>query len=121
LVHIFVPSKGMQTPSAPSDISLTPPLDTLCLVQWLAESIHICICQALAEPLRRQVYQTPVIKHLLVSTIVSGFGNCIWDGSSGWAVSLWMAFTQSLLHISSLYLLPWVFSSSKVFLLLLSE
>jgi hypothetical protein len=37
-------------------------------------NIHFCICQALAEPLRRQLYQAPVSKHLLASTIVSGFG-----------------------------------------------
>ena len=35
---------------------LAPPLGTLCSVQWLAESIHLCICPALAEPLRRQIY-----------------------------------------------------------------
>ena len=46
--------------------------------------------QALAESLRRQLYQAPVSKHLLASTIVSGFGDCIRDGSPGVAVSdLW--------------------------------
>ena len=54
-----------------------------------------------AEPLRRQLYQAPVSKHLLASTIVSGFGNCIWDGSPGGAVSGW-PFLQSLLHTLSL-------------------
>jgi hypothetical protein len=54
----------------------------------MAVSIHFCICQVLAEPLRRQLYQVPVSKHLLASTIVSGFGDCIWDGSPG----LWIAF-----------------------------
>jgi hypothetical protein len=43
---------GLQTPSAPSVLSLTPPLGILCLVQWLAESICLCICQVLAEPFR---------------------------------------------------------------------
>jgi hypothetical protein len=37
--------------------------------------------QAQAEPLRRQLYQAPVNKLLLVSAIVSGFGGYIWDGS----------------------------------------
>jgi hypothetical protein len=46
-------------------------------------SIHFCISQALAEPLRRQLYQAPVSKHLLASTTVSGFDDCIWDGSPG--------------------------------------
>jgi len=61
------------------------------------ESIHICICQALAEPLRRQLYQVPVCKHFLASIIVSGFGGCIWDGSSGEAISGWPCL-QSLLY-----------------------
>jgi hypothetical protein len=52
LVDIVLPV-GLQTPSAPSALSLTPLLVTLCSVQWLAVSIHLCICQALAEPLRR--------------------------------------------------------------------
>jgi hypothetical protein len=46
----------------------------------VAVSIHICIGQALAEPLRRQLYKAPVSKHFLASTIVSGFGVCMWDG-----------------------------------------
>jgi hypothetical protein len=50
-------------------------------------SLHICISQALAEPLRRQLYQAPVTKHLLASTIVSGFGGCSWLGSPGGTVS----------------------------------
>jgi hypothetical protein len=35
-------------------------------------SIHFSICQALAEPLRRQLYQASVSKLLLTSAIVSG-------------------------------------------------
>jgi hypothetical protein len=70
-------------PSAPSVLSLTPLLGMPCSVQWLAVSIHLCICQALAEPLRRQLYQAPVSKHFLASTVVSRFGNCIWDESPG--------------------------------------
>jgi hypothetical protein len=84
---------GLQTPSAPPDISLTPPLGTPCLAQWLAGSIHLCICQALAEPLMGQLYPAPVSKHFLVSIIVSGFGDFILDGSPG-GCSLWMAFSS---------------------------
>ena len=51
LVHIVVPPVRLQTPSAPSVLSLTPPLGTLCSVQWLSESTYFCICQALLEPL----------------------------------------------------------------------
>jgi hypothetical protein len=75
---------GLQTPSAPWVLSLAPSLGTLCSVQWMAVSIHFCICQALAEPLRRQLYQAPVSKLLLASTIVSGFGGYLWDGFPRW-------------------------------------
>ena len=61
-----------------------------------------------AEPLRRQLYQAPVSKHLLASTIVSGFGNCIWAGFPDGTVTGWR-FLQFLLQTLSLYLLPWVF------------
>jgi hypothetical protein len=50
-------------------------------------SIHFCICQALAELLRRQLHQASVSKHLLASTLVSGFGDCIRDRFSGGAFS----------------------------------
>ena len=76
-------SYRLQTTSAPSVLYLTLPLWSPCLVQWLALSIHFCICQALAEPLRRQLYQAPVSKHFLAFTIVSRFGVCIWKGSPG--------------------------------------
>jgi hypothetical protein len=95
LAHI-VPSIGLQAPSA-SSVFLAPPLGTLCSVQWLDEGIHLCNCQALAEPLRRQLYQAPAVKHLLTSTIASGFGDCMWNGSPCGAVSGW-SFLQSLLH-----------------------
>jgi hypothetical protein len=48
-------SMGLQTPSVPSVPSPTPPLGTPHSVQWLVTSIHFCICQALAEALRRQL------------------------------------------------------------------
>jgi hypothetical protein len=66
----------------------------------MAVSIHLCIYQALAEPLRRQLYQAPVSKHLLASITVSGFGDCKWDRSPGGAVS-GLSFLQSLLHTAS--------------------
>jgi hypothetical protein len=79
--HITVTPMGLQTPLAPLGLSLAPLLGTLCSVQRLAESIYFCICQVLAEPLRRQLYQAPVSKHSLVSAIMSGFDDCIWDGT----------------------------------------
>ena len=41
---------------------------------------------------------------LVASTIVSGFGGCIWDGFLGGAVSGW-PILQSLLHTLSPYFL----------------
>jgi hypothetical protein len=39
-------------------VDIGPQLGTPCSVQWLSASIwYLCICQALAEPLRRQLYQ----------------------------------------------------------------
>ena len=96
-----VPPMGFQTPSAPSVLSLTPPLGTLCSVQWMAVSLHFYIFRVLAESLRRQLYQSPVSKLLLASAIVSGFDGCLWDGSPGGAVSGW-SFLQSLLYTLSL-------------------
>jgi hypothetical protein len=70
----------------------------------LAASIHICISQVLADPLKRQLYQAPVSKHFLASVIVYGFGVCIWDGSPCVAVS-GRTFLQFLLHSVSVFLL----------------
>jgi hypothetical protein len=101
LVHIDVPPMGLQTPSTPWILSLAPSLGTLCSGKWMTVSIHICICLALAEPLRRQQYQAPVSKLLLSPAIVNGFGGCIWNGSPSGAVSRW-SFLQSWLRILSL-------------------
>jgi hypothetical protein len=65
LIDIVVLPMGLWTPSAPSVLSLAPPLGTLCSVQWLAVSIRLCIYQALAESLRRQLHQ-----------VLWGFVNC---------------------------------------------
>ena len=83
----------METPSAPWVGSL----ETQYSVQWMAVSIHFYICEALAEFLRRELYQAPFSKHLLAFKTVSEFGDCIWDGSPGESVSGW-SFLQSLFH-----------------------
>jgi hypothetical protein len=67
LVHIDVPPMGLQTSSAPWVLSLAPSLGTLCSVHWMTVSIHFCICQALADPHRRQLYQTSASSLLLAS------------------------------------------------------
>jgi len=70
-------------------------MGTLFFVQWLAVSIHLCICQALAEALRRQLYQAPFGMHFLASAILSGFGGCMYmDWIPRWG-SLWMAFPSA--------------------------
>ena len=104
LVDIVVLPVWLQTPSTPSDPSLTPLLGTLHSVQWLPANICLCICKALAGPLRRQPYHAPFSMHFLESTIVFGFGNCIWGVSSGGIVSVW-PFLQTLLYTLSPYLL----------------
>ena len=83
------------------DLSLVAPLGILCSVQWLAKSIHLCICQALVEFIRRELYQAPVSKHFLAYIIVSGFGDYMCDRSPGRVVSEW-PFFQALLHTFSL-------------------
>jgi hypothetical protein len=107
LVGIIVLFMGLQTPSASSVLSLTSSLGnslkTLCSVQWLP--VSLCICQALKEHLRRQLYQTPVRMYFLASTIVSGCGDYIWDGSPGGPVFGW-PFLQYVLFTLSPYLFP---------------
>jgi hypothetical protein len=77
----------LQIPSVPSVFSLTFSLRTPCSVQSLAESIHFSICQYLAEPLRRQLYQAPISKHMLASII----SVCVWSLHMGW-IPRWGSF-----------------------------
>jgi hypothetical protein len=74
-------SYGAKNPFSSWVLSLAPSLGILCSIQCMDVSIYFCVCQALAAPLRRQLYQASVSKLLLASTIVSGFGGCLWDGS----------------------------------------
>jgi hypothetical protein len=70
---------------------------------FLAASIQLCICEGLTGPLRRQLYQAPVIKHFLASTVVSVFGNCWIDphvGQSLYGLSF-STFSVLCLHICS--------------------
>ena len=52
----------------------------LCSAPCLTVSICISIGQALAEPLRGQLYQALIRKCFLASVIMSGFGVYSWDG-----------------------------------------
>jgi hypothetical protein len=86
MVDIVLPI-GLQTPLAPSVLLLTT-LWSPSSVQYLA-----------AEPLRRELYQAHISKHFLALTIMTGFGGCIWNGSSGGKVFGW-PFLQSLPTLS---------------------
>jgi hypothetical protein len=104
LVDTVVLPMELQNPSTPSVLSLTPLLGTPHPVQRMAMSICLCICKALAGPLRRRQYQAPFSMHFLASTVVSGFDNCIWDESPVGRVPGWpfLQFCSTLcLHICS--------------------
>jgi hypothetical protein len=82
LVYIVVPPMGLQTPSAPWILSLAPSLGTLCIIQWMAVSIHFCICQALA-----------LLGSCLLALVGIHNSVCIWWLFMGWFPrwgSLWM-------------------------------
>ena len=81
IVDIVVLPMRLQSPLTPLDLSLEPLLGTPSSVQWFSVSIRLCICKALAGPLRRQPHQAHFNMHFLASIIVSGFGDCIWDFS----------------------------------------
>jgi hypothetical protein len=75
LVHIVVTPMGLKSLSTPWRCISSSPIGDF--VKWLTENIHLCVCQALAEPLRRQLYQAAINKHFLATTKVSGFGRVI--------------------------------------------
>ena len=73
LVDTVVLPVGLQSPWTPSAFSLSILLGTFGSVQWLAVSICLCICRALAGSRRRQPCQALFSMLYLASTIVSGF------------------------------------------------
>jgi hypothetical protein len=83
---LLMPDKTL---SAPSVLPLTPPLGSLCSVWWLTVSICICIGQDLSGASQDTAVLGSCCKHFLASAIVSGFGVCMGEGSSGGAVSGW--------------------------------
>jgi hypothetical protein len=69
----------------------------------LAERINLCICKALAEPVRRQLYKSPVSKYLLATKIVSRFDDLYMGWIPRWG-SLWLAFSSvSAPHLASVF------------------
>jgi hypothetical protein len=81
LIFLFLPL-GLQSPLAASVLVPTSSLGNPCSVRCLAACISFCIGQALAKPLRGQLYQAPVSKCFLASAIVAEFGVCRLDGFS---------------------------------------
>jgi hypothetical protein len=104
LLTLLLPPWGCKSPQLLQSLLYLLHREPLCSVQCLASNIHLCICQSLAEPLRRQAYQGSISKHFMASTITSWFGGCKWDGSPGGTVSGW-PFLQALLHTLSPYFL----------------
>ena len=101
---LLLPSWGCKAPQLLHSLLQLLHRRTLCSVQWLVVSTHLCICQALAERLGRQPYQASISKHFPASTVASGFGSYIWDGSLGGTVSGWPFFSLCsilCLHICS--------------------
>jgi hypothetical protein len=99
---MLVLSIRLQTPLAPTVIAMTSTLRSPYSVQCLALYVYICMWPALPEPLRGQLYETPVSKHFWASAVLSGTGVRRWDGSLGGAVFGW-PFFQFLLHSLSLH------------------
>jgi hypothetical protein len=76
-----------------------PPAQSNC---WLRASTSLS--SSGTEPLRRQPYQASISKYFLASTKVSTFGDYIWNGSPGGAVSGWpllysLLYTWSVVHL----------------------
>lgn len=66
-------------------------------IQWLADSICICLCQWLVESHREQPCHTSMCIHKMALVLVSGFGVHVWDRSQVGLINGWPLF-QSLLH-----------------------
>jgi hypothetical protein len=95
-------SYGAANPSAPSVLALTPTLESPRAGWCLTASIHICIGQALAEPLRGQLYQAPTYQHGLL-----GISNTVWVWclQMGW-IPRWGSLCITFPSVSAPLLVP---------------
>jgi hypothetical protein len=93
-----------KAPSAPSVLSLTPPLGVPVLSLMVGFKHPYLYWSGSGRASQETADQAPVSKHFLTSAIVSGFGVCMWNRFPGGSVSGW-SFFQSLLHTSFLYIL----------------
>ena len=87
LVDIVLPM-GLQSPSAPSVLPLTPPLGSPGSVWWLPVSIRNCIGQVRIGVLVEQPYQVPVSKHFLAPAIVFVLRAHVQGGGAQFLLSL---------------------------------
>jgi hypothetical protein len=68
LLTLFFPPWVCKTPRLHQSLLQLLHWRPLSSFQWLAASVLLCICHALAKPLRRQPYQASVSKHVPAST-----------------------------------------------------
>lgn len=68
-VHTVIPSMGLKTPQLLESLLQFLHQGTPNSVQWLAVSIYLCICQALAQSFWRQPYQVNISKHFPTSKL----------------------------------------------------
>ena len=105
---------GLQTPQLLQSLLQLLHHDPLWSDRWLAVSICFCICQALAEPLRRQPCQASISHHFPAFTITSEFGGYMFLPVSAPYLSPY--FLLYFVHPSKkhwtihilVFLLPWV-------------
>ena len=77
MVDFVVPDMGLQNPSAPLVISLTPPLGTPCSVNG-CENTPLYLSGS-GRASQETAISDSCQQALLGIHIVSGFGDCIWD------------------------------------------
>ena len=102
----------LPSPSASSILPLIHPQESPTSVQWLGVSICVCLSQLLVGPLRGQLCQAPVCKHIIASVIVSGLGppSLKMDPKLGQL----LPFLQSLFNIWLCSLFDWKNSGSEI-------
>ena len=88
LLTLLLPPWGCKPPQLLQSLLQLLHRGTLRSVQWLAASFHLCICQALADSLRRQPYQVSISKHFPASTIPSVFYTKLGEKQSRGAIDI---------------------------------
>jgi hypothetical protein len=103
LFDIVVLPIGLQTSSAPSVLSLIPPLETPCSVQWLVANICLCICHGKAS---QETAISGSCQQALLGICNSVWVWCLYMGWIHRRGRFWMAFpSTSPLKFVPIYLL----------------